>query len=338
MEMISFLKSRTFRVFLLFVLGLFSWPLLTPLAQQDSSPPSLGSLPPCENVTAGDFVVSNEDGLSFTVTNITTQTLSLTETTLNWTDYYDPDMFIDYFDFAGTLYWAGNDFDSPTTIPSTVAFPGLTSSVWTLDFDGYGNLFGQIHTIGPFSVQLVFDDACEVNAEIPLVEAVIPTDGAPITSIDQTDFEAFAWDIGVGITNGEGINQVHLLFWDTNGNVLANRIDSSLPYCVWGNQSPCPIMSQALWDSLPDGTYTMVAWGQSSVTQSWSAPAQLTFTIDRPDPATATPTPTETPTPTPTLTETPIPPTSTHTPSPTPTEPTPLDNKIYLPLVLGAQE
>lgn len=261
-------------------------------------------------------------------------------------------MFVDYFRFGGITYWNGDDFDSPTTQTSSVPLPGLTSADWNLDFDGYGNLFGQTHTVGPFALQLVFDDACEVTADITLVETQIvePANGDVITSIEDTRFEAIAWDIGVGTNNGDGIESVHLVLLDPTSNVVVNTLDSTPPYCVWGSGNPCPIMSSTLWDSLPDGPYTLIAWAKSSETASWSAPAQVVFEIDHnpltPTP-TATSTPTETPSPTQTSTATPTntpPPTHTPTPTetqpptstPTPTELTPTDYWLFLPVIFDS--
>ncbi|GAB4581025.1 MAG: hypothetical protein Fur0022_37700 [Anaerolineales bacterium] len=345
-------SPKNFSPFLLVSTVLFGLGIFLTTALANPLPQPFG-LPPCENITAGPFAIAGEDALLVTITNLSTQAVSLTETTLIWTDYYDPDMFVDYFRFGGTTYWNGNDFDSPTTQASNVPLPGLTSADWDMDFDGYGNIFGQIHTIGPFSLQLVFDNTCEVTVDITLVETQIvePANGEVITSIEDTRFEAIAWDTGVGTNNGDGIELVHLVLLDPSANVIVNTVDSTSPYCVWGSGNPCPMMSSTLWDSLPDGTYTFIAWAKSSVTGSWSAPAQVDFVIDHnPITPTATLTSTPTNTPTPTLTPTATP-TNTPTPSqtpaptetqlptstPTPTEPAPVEYWLFLPVLLGAQ-
>ncbi|NJN43963.1 MAG: hypothetical protein HC806_04065, partial [Anaerolineae bacterium] len=150
------------------------------------------------------------------------------------------------------------------------------------------------------------------------------------------------WDTGVGTKNGDGVNRVHIVILDPSGNVVLNRNDNSVPFCAWGNQSPCPKMGTTQWNSLPNGVYTMIAWARSANTSSWSAPDQITFTLNRtlPTPTatrtnTATPTITTTPTktatptndgqpsvPVPFCTATPVPPspTATKTPTKTPTK------------------
>ncbi|GAB4578394.1 MAG: hypothetical protein Fur0022_11290 [Anaerolineales bacterium] len=299
-------------------------PTITP-TPSNTPTPTITPTADCSLIEAGAFVVTGGDDLNFTVTNSNSAAVNLTTTTLTWTDYYDPDMVIDYFDFGGTTYWPGNALNSPTTVNSSVNFNGGETRVWNLDFDGYGNLYGQTHTIGPFSIQLTFNGSCLVNATIPLVEASIfkPNNGQTITNINQTNFEARANDTGVGNSNGSGIDRVHIVIVGPTGTTVVNRNDSSAPYCAWGNQSPCPQMSTTQWNSLANGTYTMIAWGRSTSTQSWSAPAQVTFTLQRtlPTPTatrTATPTATRTNTPTSTSTVCP-PPFCTVTPTPTKT-------------------
>jgi hypothetical protein len=289
-------------------------------------------------IDPGLFVVQSNDDLVFPVTNNNPVTSTLTSTTLTWTDFYNPDQYINFFRFNGTQYYNGNSFSSPTVrnAPPSVPFSPGTAN-WNLDFDGYGSIYGQTHTIGPFSIQLTFDGSCQVTATIPLVEATIfkPTNGQVITLQDETNFEARSWDTGVGTTNGAGIDRMHIVIFNPNNptTALVNRTDTSAPYCTFGNASPCPKMSNALWNSLPNGTYTMIAWGRSGVTASWSAPVQVQFTLNRLLPtATITPTPTRTPTPTNTPTKTPTPTkTATVCPVPictaTPLPPTPTKTK-----------
>ncbi|HLF87308.1 MAG TPA: TadE family protein, partial [Anaerolineales bacterium] len=300
-------------------------PTITP-TPSNTPTPTITPTADCNLIEPGDFVVTGGDDLSFNVINNNPLTVDLTSTTLNWTDYYDPNMYIDYFNFAGTQFWNGDSFSSPTTQSSNVVFDPSSSANWNLDFDGYGNIYGQTHTIGPFSIQLAFNTSCLVAAEIPLVVAEItdPNNGEVITNQNQTKFEVDAWDTGVGTQNGDGINRVHIVILDPDGNVVQNRNDNSAPFCAWGGASPCPKMSQTDWDSLVNGTYTMIAWGRSSVTASWSAPDQITFILDRtlptPTPTrTATPTPTRTSTPTKTATVCPVP-ICTATPTPTKTK------------------
>ncbi len=264
--------------------------------------PTLNPAITCANILSGNFVVTGGDDLQYTVTNnnLDTAPVTLTSATLNWTDYYDPDMLVDYFRFGVIQYWNGDDFDSPTTQSSSVPFSGLSTNDWNLDFDGYANAYGVTHTIGPFTVELTFNGNCVKSATIPVVVVKIinPVEHQVFGNFDQskTGFEAVAWDTGVGTHNGDGIERVHLVILDSNGTeiVSANRQDTIAPYCMWGSASPCPNMPTSLWNSLPNGIYTMIAWGKSSVTASWSAPYVVQFKLLR-----TLPRPTVTPTPTP---------------------------------------
>lgn len=250
------------------------------------------------------------------MTNTNTASMNLTYTTLEWTDYYDPNMDVDFLALNGEPYWGNNpplnDFESPTTTDSNLPVQGLTTAIWEADFDGYGNLYGKTHTIGPFTVTLTFNSECVISATIPLVEAdvLIPSDGQVISDRSQTNFEAVSWDTGVGTNNGDGINQMHLVILDPSGTVRINLFDTSAPYCFWGIVDPCPLMSEMYWNSFPNGDYTLIAWGRSSVTNAWSSPVVLQFRLARFLP-TETPWTTETAlpsdTPTPTPSSTPIP-------------------------------
>jgi len=323
-------------------------PTVTPTPTDTPTPtntptPTITPTPDCALIDPGAFIVTGNDDLQFTVTNNNIAPVILTNTTLTWTDFYDPNMLVDYFRFGAVQYYDGNSNSSPTTFNgSSVPFLGLTSVDWNLDFDGYGDVYGQTHTIGPFTVLLTFGGSCQVTETIPLVVAEItdPNDGQTITNKNQTDFEVDGWDISVGTQNGDGVNRAHIVIINPNGTVVVNRNDNSVPFCAWGNASPCPTMSDAQWNdstNFPNGTYTMISWVRSSATSSWSAPDQITFILNRnlPTPtitptATRTPTPTNTPTKTPTRTPTgtvcPVPtctatplPTNTKTPTPTAT-------------------
>jgi hypothetical protein len=282
----------------------------------------------CNLIEAGEFIVSANDDLEFIVTNTNPFGVTLTDTTLMWTDFYDPDQYINYFRFNNTQYYNGNSFSSPTTYngPIQVTFDSQTAVFWNMDFDGYGSLYGQTHTIGPFTVELTFDETCVKTATIPtvVVEIVNPVDGQIFgnNDQDQTDFEAIGWDTGVGNTNGDGLDRIHIVILSPDGNTIVNRTDTSAPFCALGNASPCPTISSSIWNSLPNGDYQIIAWARSGVTSSWSPPHVVNFTLLRGLPtstpietATDTPTPTETPTSTNTLTTTKTPRT-TNTPPP----------------------
>lgn len=162
-----------------------------------------------------------------------------------------------------------------------------------------------------------------------VAEITHPSQGQPITLQSETGFTADAWDTGVGTSNGDGINRVSLILLDPSGNIVRNQNEGSVAYCLWGGDAPCATMPDSLWNSLPNGTYTISAWSRSGVTWAWSPEDLVTFEINRNLPTatvtnTATNTPTVTPTPTPTETPCPVPictatPTATVTDTPPPT-------------------
>jgi hypothetical protein len=156
----------------------------------------------------------------------------------------------------------------------------------------------------------------------PEVEIVVPsTDGNLIPSIDQTRFEAEAWDPDVGMNNGDGIQRVEFRIRNSGGGTVFSSNEYNAAYCVFGGNGPCNTMGTSLWDSLPNDTYTIYARahaidGRKSV---WDT---RTFVMNRAPTPTPTITNTPTITPTPTVTSTPTitrTPTRTTTPSITPT-------------------
>ncbi|MCB9135968.1 MAG: pilus assembly protein [Anaerolineales bacterium] len=305
--------------------------------------------PSCDLITAGSFVVSGTY-LDFYVNNGNTSVVYLTYTNLEWAalDGIDTNAYSDFFTLDGYKYYDTNDSSSPTNVNSTgntnLDIPAGGTSLWRVRFRNIDTIYGITHTVGPFHLDMIFNSECPISVDIPLVNAWIikPNNGDTITNINQTKFEVGANDTSQGNPNGSGIELVHYAVVDANGSLItaSAATDDTQPYCVWGLQSPCPKMPDALWNSLPNGTYTLIAWGQSSVTYSWSAPAQVTFTLSRDLP---TPTPTFTPTITPTRTNTPtVTPTRTPTQTPTPTNtvcpvpictatPTPTDTKTATP-------
>lgn len=298
--------------------------------------------PGCNAITAGAFTVSGTY-LDFYITNQNPVPVYLTYTNLVWTelDELDTNAYTDYFSLNGYKYDNTNDSSSPTSYDSTgntnLSVPAGGSSLWRVRFRNIDTVYGITHTVGPFHLDMVFDSVCPIHAEIPLVQAWIikPDNNQVISDINQTKFEMGANDTGVGNMNGDGIDLVHYAVFDAGGNLVTDSaaLDVMPPYCVWGAQSPCPLMSLVDWNSLPNGTYTLIAWGHSAVTFSWSLPAQVTFTLQRYPPTetpTVTPTstmtatsvstrfPTQTPTPFPPGTGTPTP-TTSQTPKPTKT-------------------
>ncbi len=282
--------------------------------------PTVPSGTVCDLISPTSLTVTAQDRLTLDLTNFNPVDVYLTQTTLNWQDYYSPTQFVDYFQLGIVPYYPGDSFDPPTSAPSNEVIPAGSVATWSAEFGGYGAVYGQTHTIGSFSVDLTFNQECVRTVTMPqvVVQITKPTEGQNIINRVQTAFEATAWDIGVGTTNGVGIAKTHLVLIDPNGTVLNNRNDASKPYCLFGNQQPCPMVSQTEWNSWVDGEYTMIAWAQSSGSFSWSPPSIVHFTVSK---ATSTPTLTNTPTDTPTSTNTSTPTeTATSTPTDTPTE------------------
>lgn len=132
------------------------------------------------------------------------------------------------------------------------------------------------------------DSSCTCASDIyptpnPTIEVEItkPINGAIVSSLPQTNFEGEAWDNRIGNFNGAGIKLVKFMLYDPSGNSIEEREDSSDLFCMWGNQQPCPQMSASLWNTLENGTYSMTAQAQSSVDDTWSAPVQSTFFIQK---------------------------------------------------------
>ncbi len=87
---------------------------------------------------------------------------------------------------------------------------------------------------------------------------VPPTDGAVITNVAETKFEAEAWDSTVGITNGSGITSVAFILYDSIGNIVHTYNDVTPLYCAFGGNVVCG-NSAASGVTLNSDTYTIEA-------------------------------------------------------------------------------
>ena len=139
--------------------------------------------------------------------------------------------------------------------------------------------FGQTHLSGPFNIFLVYDNGCTANSQISPVEVQIvsPFDGQEFGDGDValTVFEAEAWDTGVGVSNGDGINRVHFAIVDSVGTTMLNRNEGVAGYCAFSGNFPCNDMDDwGAWDTWANGTYTMWVWARSSVSGVWSEPGR----------------------------------------------------------------
>ncbi len=129
------------------------------------------------------------------------------------------------------------------------------------------------------------------------IEIVVPVNsGEVITSVEQTRFEAEAWDPEHGTSNGDGIQNIR--FWFTGPAFIPGTTEGVVAYCAFVGNTPCPTMDNQIdHTTLPGGTYTIHAEATAS-DDGATIEASKTFVLQFP--ATPTPTLTSTPTATPT--------------------------------------
>jgi hypothetical protein len=135
--------------------------------------------------------------------------------------------------------------------------------------------------------------ATATNTPLPLYIEIINPDpsGMTITSVDQTRFEAIAWDPNIGTSNGTGISEIR--FWFEGPGNIPGRTERQVGYCAFSGNAPCnPINAVMDYTTLPNGTYTIFARAQG-VDGRFSETVQKDFILNFP------------PTPTPTITNTP---------------------------------
>ena len=149
---------------------------------------------------------------------------------------------------------------------------------------------------------------------------VPPVSGTYLVDIDETQFEAEAWDPLIGTSNGDGIDYVRMWLYSPSFALMTVNDQFSVRFCLYNGTVTCNRMPGGQWNALANGTYTLYAMAWATDGRS-SALVSKTFLIARP-----TPTPSDTPTPTKTYTPSPVPtatntslPTDTFTPSNTPT-------------------
>jgi hypothetical protein len=153
------------------------------------------------------------------------------------------------------------------------------------------------------------------------VDIVVPAvSGAIISDVDDTRFEARAWDPLIGTSNGDGIDYVRLWLYSPTFTLLTVNDQFSVRYCMYNGTVTCNRMPGGQFSALTNGTYTIYAMAWATDGRA-SALVSKTFIIAWPTATpsnTPTPTKTYTPSPVPPPTDT-LPPTSTFTPSNTPT-------------------
>ena len=107
-----------------------------------------------------------------------------------------------------------------------------------------------------------------------VVQIVVPSDGATVSSPAETNFRAIAYDPAVGTSDGDGITSVDFSItpMSGSGNYGHNRSDTAAPYCAYGGSGACPTIPN--WASMDPGTYRLTATahasGKPSVTVSVS--------------------------------------------------------------------
>jgi len=115
--------------------------------------------------------------------------------------------------------------------------------------------------------------------------------GVVITKVNQTRFEAIAWDPTVGTSNGSGISDVR--FWFEGPGSIPGRTDDNAGYCAFGGNASCGRIDAVMdFSTLPNGTYTIYARARG-VDGRFSETVSKEFILQFP------------PTPTPTITTTP---------------------------------
>ena len=132
------------------------------------------------------------------------------------------------------------------------------------------------------------------NTPLPLyIEIINPeVSGVIITSVDQTRFEAVAWDPNIGTTNGTGIDRID--FWFTGPSHIPGRTERQIGYCAFSGNAPCQRIDAVVdYTTLANGTYTMYARARGSDGR-YSEIVSKEFILQFP--ATATATITNTPT------------------------------------------
>jgi hypothetical protein len=117
----------------------------------------------------------------------------------------------------------------------------------------------------------------DTPAPLPLfVQVVNPSNGATISSVGQTGFEAIAYDPSVGMTNGNGITSVDFSIVQLSGGTYTYSHTENTPaYCAFGGDSPCT--TSPAFGSMTPGTYRLTATAHAPGKPN--ASDSVTFTI-----------------------------------------------------------
>ncbi|HEX2909065.1 MAG TPA: cohesin domain-containing protein, partial [Phototrophicaceae bacterium] len=113
-------------------------------------------------------------------------------------------------------------------------------------------------------------------------------DGTVITNVEQTRFQATAYNPGIGTNNGAGIKAVAFEIYSPTNGLLQSASDTTAAYCFFGGNGPCNAGGNTA--QAPAGTYTLRARAQT-MDNNWSNWVTRTFVIGAPSAPTTTPPP-----------------------------------------------
>ena len=118
--------------------------------------------PSCTNITVTGSLFYSYYGMQVNVRNTNPTAIYLTQADFTWTDTYHPNQYVNYFQFNGSNYYPGNDYDPPTNVSSNRALASGATAAWYA-------IFGNVPSTGlggTYSVTLTFDGRCTVSATL----------------------------------------------------------------------------------------------------------------------------------------------------------------------------
>lgn len=130
--------------------------------------PTMTPTPDCSALQVKKIWIDGDD-LRVRVRNNNPVSVHLTDSYLIWPEL-SSSMRVNFFQYDWDTYYSGDDYDSPTSAgpsnPQNFAHPPDTNQVWRADFNGVpdGLLYGD------FSVTLMYDDRCQLNASLSEAE------------------------------------------------------------------------------------------------------------------------------------------------------------------------
>ena len=267
--------------------------------------------------TAGPSLTPTETLVpSATVAGVDTATPTLTPTpyppvapiytSVDWTAASGNKCDINSITWQPSLVWPTYPGSSPvsyqvyknTVAQGTVSPADPSSTTWTTNDLLTNNASVRYDVIAVFagpltSLNLIKEFKCQGGSLVDLTEPdpihiaiIVPSDGAVIDNINQTEFEIEAWDTGVGASNGDGIDTVYIEILGPGGiGILSPPTDEFVvKYCAFSGNGPCPTWDNAaaiLFADAPNGVYTIRAATLTDlgVVSEW---VTITFTLAKP--------------------------------------------------------